>query len=732
MTNNRLVIYRNTNAPSVRIRYKGLVLTGSLIEFVVTPAAASATTFSTTEGSVTLDGEDTVVWSFTQTFANSLSQGVSARLDVYRTLGGVKEKLGAYEIHVGGVGDYFELDCAVVEVPGVQGPTGPQGPQGAVGPTGATGPQGEQGPQGIQGEQGEQGIQGEQGPAGNDGVIQSIVAGANVTVDNTDPANPVISAAASGSVESVVAGTGISVNNTDPANPIVSATSTAIVETIVAGDRITINSTDPENPVVSLSTTGIVFTAADRTALKALDTTKYKVVVLQELGRRGTFVWRTGNFSTYITADTQEGIYIKADANAATSGAWVRCGESPANNTGFPHEGINAEWFGVTANSTGSTGTGTDNAAALQAIINLMDVANIQKVTLPEGIIRVGSTLTISENAITISGSGMALPEAWPDPVIPARSNGTWLYFDHTGIGIRLQSGATNPRFASRIEHFTTMRNHASPADGWAPTAHGADFSCDLHTVHFEDLGLLNPYVGFDLSRSPCSFNHIRAQALFRFITADEVFDVCRWNDIHLWPYWSLSQYVGTYTRANLICFNLGRCDNPQLSNIFGIRQNIGIRIYNGTGGSTQRLKGVNVEFDIGGYGLVVTTGTDGLIIQLTNFVVFCSTDIAADTRGIWVQGSNHSIHINNLDISNPGAQAILVGGDNNVLGVCNYRLYNYGENTTNSAGIQTNGTNCKLTFTGSETMSSPNSSTRVANGGTGNTIVKGSTATFT
>lgn len=42
------------------------------------------------------------------------------------------------------------------------------------------------------------GLKGEQGPPGNDGVIQSIVAGDNITVDNADPANPIVSGSSGG------------------------------------------------------------------------------------------------------------------------------------------------------------------------------------------------------------------------------------------------------------------------------------------------------------------------------------------------------------------------------------------------------------------------------------------------------------------------------------------------------------------------------------------------------
>jgi hypothetical protein len=77
--------------------------------------------------------------------------------------------------------------------------------------------------------------------------------------------------------------------------------------------------------------------APTRTAMKALDTTKDTVCNLTESGRQGVFVWTAGNFSTQISADTREGVYVKANAIASTAGAWVRV-----------HQGIlNVLWFGA-------------------------------------------------------------------------------------------------------------------------------------------------------------------------------------------------------------------------------------------------------------------------------------------------------------------------------------------------------------------------------------------------
>jgi hypothetical protein len=44
---------------------------------------------------------------------------------------------------------------------------------------------------------------------------------------------------------------------------------------------------------------------ASRTALKAVDTTKNSIVILNEAGREGVFKWTTGDFATEITADTK-------------------------------------------------------------------------------------------------------------------------------------------------------------------------------------------------------------------------------------------------------------------------------------------------------------------------------------------------------------------------------------------------------------------------------------------
>ena len=82
------------------------------------------------------------------------------------------------------------------------------------------------------------------------GYLETVVAGTGVSIDTTDPINPVISVTGSGVVASVVAGTGIGVDSTDPLHPIVSNTG---VLGVVAGTNVTVDNTDPQHPIVASS-----------------------------------------------------------------------------------------------------------------------------------------------------------------------------------------------------------------------------------------------------------------------------------------------------------------------------------------------------------------------------------------------------------------------------------------------------------------------------------------------
>lgn len=107
---------------------------------------------------------------------------------------------------------------------------GPQGEQGVTGTDGLPGATGTPGTDGDPGETGSPGPRGLQGLTGADGVVQSIVPGTNVTVDASDPANPIINASGgSGGVTSILPGANIVLS--DITGDVVVSAPNAIVNT---------------------------------------------------------------------------------------------------------------------------------------------------------------------------------------------------------------------------------------------------------------------------------------------------------------------------------------------------------------------------------------------------------------------------------------------------------------------------------------------------------------------
>lgn len=92
----------------------------------------------------------------------------------------------------------------------------------------------------------------------------------------------------------------------------------------------------------TLNTAGSTALCTDRLALKAIDTTEQQTAYLMEGDRKGMFRFLSGNYSASVTADTMEGIYIKADDTASSAGAWVRDYVGRANVRWFGAKGDNS------------------------------------------------------------------------------------------------------------------------------------------------------------------------------------------------------------------------------------------------------------------------------------------------------------------------------------------------------------------------------------------------------
>lgn len=109
---------------------------------------------------------------------------------------------------------------------------------------------------------------------------------------------------------------------------------------------------------------------------------------LKEQGREGQVVWRTGDYSAQVAADTAEGRTIPAAAVDSSVGAWRRPETRPFFATDF-----------------GVRGDNTDCSAGLAKALDLLPSDGRGQLILPPGIIRLDSPLpTIAGKPLDIVG----------------------------------------------------------------------------------------------------------------------------------------------------------------------------------------------------------------------------------------------------------------------------------------------------------------------------------------
>lgn len=233
-----------------------------------------------------------------------------------------------------------------------------------------------------------------------------------------------------------------------------------------------------------LNTAGAVALCADRTALKAIDTSEHQVAYLMEGDRNGWFRFRSGDFSAFVTADTLEGIYVKATDTASSAGCWVR------DFTGW----ANVRWFGALGNNSAA------DLAALQAATDLCDA-----VFIPRGTYKTNGPWLLDDYAALHFESRAAIVEcSASSAVVRARGYTSTRNFHieiHSGhLKSTGKSGAYGIDFlsASMCKVFGTFISYCSYAvQNGGPGSQGAFYN-EFHGVDisFVNTGYLNGTLG--------------------------------------------------------------------------------------------------------------------------------------------------------------------------------------------------------------------------------------------
>ncbi|AOF91867.1 hypothetical protein [Sinorhizobium sp. RAC02] len=304
--------------------------------------------------------------------------------------------------------------------------------------------------------------------------------------------------------------------------------------------------------------TGNIETAATRTALKALDTTQITTAYLSQAGRAGIFNFRAGNYSAQITADTEEGLYIKANAVAASAGVWVRSFD------GLPM----VNWWGALP----SNGAAANDTAFNAAISLIQQQTNIQRRALgiPPGHYIV-SDLRVENTGLqfTLIGSGRFATALYRPASAPAaliRVKGEGISFTDMSI----QQGSFTSADASIG---ILVKKDYGPVN--PPTA-DSDFS--LSRVRITGFATGVEHWGRGLKAEDCDFN------------------ACGWGVVHEWP--SVGDYMqdDSPVKRDETGFRYFQYDSIRgHSNLFGLFRNDGT--------NAGKINGINasgIDMDIG------------------------------------------------------------------------------------------------------------------------------------
>jgi len=313
----------------------------------------------------------------------------------------------------------------------------------------------------------------------------------------------------------------------------------------------------------------------------------------------------------------------------------------------------------------------TDDTAGIQRAINAAQTSGVA-LYIPKTAngCRVTSTLNVT-SSIKITGAG-TMPYQGPPRGDSSRGPGSWIYFDHTDVGLRISNGLGNPISGVVIADIGTRRKQPSPGTGgsaYTPCNCDYDFKIEDADVEMNDITALNPtklaYVD-NTSVARFVVNGMRSQPLKEGINIHRAYDVVRLNGLYFWPYWADLHNINTYTINNRKSLWFFRADNPQVSNFFSIFDRTCVAFdYTPDGandnGITSRFQGQNIGCDQSVIGVAVATAAKFTTAQFTNLYILQPEEWKNVDPNILISAKNTVIDFSNARLSNATASAMIV-----------------------------------------------------------------------
>jgi hypothetical protein len=336
--------------------------------------------------------------------------------------------------------------------------------------------------------------------------------------------------------------------------------------------------------------------------------------------------------------------------------------------------------FGAVCNSNGTTGSGNDDTAALQAAINYAQTNGVRFhfAGMPSGFVcRTTAPLQIT-SGIEMVGDGANSSQNWSaTPAQGLIGAGSWLYADHTGHAINMDGsdiGIPNSDAQAHISNFGIIRNQTPyiASGSWTPVANDFDIEISYVDARIDNLMLWNGTNGIQINQPSSNgsgrltIDGLRGEPYQVGIEVDQTYDVARIANVHFWPYSDQggSNPVNNYRLANGIGLKIKRSDGLDLSNYFSILENQCIGFYQNSVsfGTSVREQWNNVYCDANYNGIYIDSGISRagqISVQASNVVLFGNSVPATGAMGTngyndnMTSGGYAQFDFSNIEVSN-------------------------------------------------------------------------------